>query len=341
MSKEKENLVEEELEDLPEEEEKLYYEYDPDFLKNDEEEIKEEETEEEEEVEEIEEEKEEKSEEKETKEKQRNLDEEVEAILKNITKDDEVKSKGVKFPAQALTKEEALALLNKGFRFYQAMEELAQKEKALQAKEEQLNQVAQQLLDYRAKLESGAGSQAQKASKTYPPELLPSDDDDPTAASLKKAARDLWDRVVQTEERLHTTLTEQELAKQNSKILKEIENAVADFPLASPEEVLLVYLASNGKATPKELAALSHKQRANIDYVKKLLNHVPEVKKMLRDEIIKEYLAEKETKKVPIKSGVTKKVVQRQGKKEPITFDNISQKLRERLAELARSPEED
>lgn len=354
MSKQKDEMLEKELEKyLPpeDEEDEGYIEFSEDIfegLDESEEEIEEEtekEEEKEEAIEELKEEEEEeeekekvkKKEEKEEKkeESKRTLPPEVEEILKQIPEDAEVKSKGMKFPAKALTQEEVLALLNKGFRFYQAMEELAQKEKELKNKEIQLDQLTQQLAQLQAKLMSTGGTQAeQTASRSLPPELQPSEYDDPSVAALKKVAREAWEKAHKLEESLTGLMTKQKTAEVQAQLFREIENAVNDFPLASPEEVLLVYLITEGKKSPREIAALSHKHRANMEYVKKLLTHVPEVKKMLEDEIIKDYLAKQKTKRVPIKSGTTKKVVV--GKKEPevITFDNISQILRQKLAQL-------
>ena len=342
--KEKEILTEADFKD----DEEGYYEYDEEYFKED---LDEEDLEELEEAEEIEEEVEEEEQEEEkpskdeakTETPKRELPPEINEILKRIPEDAEVKSKGMSFPAKELTQEEVLALLNKGFRFYQAMEELAKKEKELRAKEEELSRAFQQIMEYQAKFSQVQQSQVspqRQTSKTLPPELEPSEDDTPEIAAIKKAAAIALEKASKVEESFQSILNEKKMAETQASLMKEIESAVSDFPLASPEEVLLVYLASGGKASIKELAALSHKHRANMDYVKKLITHVPEVKKALEDEIIKEYLAKKTEKNVPVKSGTTKKVVSMKKKPEAITFDNVSQIIRQALKE-AKPEEED
>lgn len=350
MKEEKDELLEEELEEfLPSEEPEGYLDF-PDnvFSEIEEEEEEVEEPEEEEEKEEAEEPEEEETEEEsktETKEeekpKERGLPPEIEEILKHIPEDAEIKSKGMKIPAKALTKEEALALMNKGFRFYQAMEELAKKEKELKNRELQLDEMTQRIAVLQAKLSEGSSQTEQTVSRNIPPELQPSEYDDQTTAAIKKAAREALERAQRLEETLKSMDNKTKMAEIQAQIFREIENAVADFPLASPAEVLLFYLASQGKATPRELAALSHKRQASIEHVKNLLAHAPEIRKMLKDEIIREYLAEQKTKRVPIKSGTTKKVVA--GKKEniPITFDNISQILKKKLSQAKFESEEE
>lgn len=302
------------------------------FPEEEEEEVEETEEEKEEEKEEEEEEKE-KKEEKKTKEKEKEvISSELQAILAHLEKDPILKSKGLEVDVRKLKPEEAKAFLQKGLRFYQAMEELAQKER----------QIQEELRAREAAL-ANAFNQLQTLSKTektsLPKEFEISEDDDPGTVALKKAAAEQWrmaEALKSRVDKLESGLSARELEEQEKKILSEIAELKKDFPLASVEETLAVYALSQGKVPIRQIMSIGHNFYGSADFVRKIFQNCPDIRETIEKEIISNYLAANKkaaAKRVSIKSRGSSAVPSVKAKK-PVEFEDIRAALKKHLSSM-------
>ncbi len=258
-----------------------------------------------------------------------------------MKKDETLKSKGLEVKLEDFSEVELKALLQKGLRFYQAMDELAKEKEAVSSRMQALEQAVEYLQRNQA---SETGKQKEKAADTT---AQLSDDmfevsefDDPQVAALKTTLKQLSEKVNSLTSEYQSTQTQ----KEQEALLKEIESLKEDYPLANVEEVLAVHFLSGGKIPVQKVMEASQKYYGSPDFVKKIFQAHPEIRKSVEEEIVKNYLAKqsgkKSTPKVKV-SGTASKPIVSKPSSEDITFENVSEKALDYLAELARLNKEE
>jgi len=320
---------------------------DIDFSKIGEEILAEEESEEEKEQEVKEKNVEEKVEKKETVEKKekeeekKEVKEELKGIFDVLKKDETLKSKGLEVKLEDFSEAELKALLQKGLRFYQAMDELAKEKEAVSSRMQALEQAVEYLQRNQAsETTKQKGKAAENTAQLSDDMFEVSEFDDPQVAALKTTLKQLSEKVNSLTSEYQSTQTQ----KEQEALLKEIESLKEDYPLANVEEVLAVHFLSGGKIPVQKVMEASQKYYGSPDFVKKIFQAHPEIRKSVEEEIVKNYLAKqsgkKSTPKVKV-SGTASKPIVSKPSSEDITFENVSEKALDYLAELARLNKEE
>lgn len=349
-------LIEEEIENETEENEEVEEKDfdslteddfpDIDFSKIGEEILAEEESEEEKEQEVKEKNVEEKIEKKETVEKKeeegkKEVKEELKGIFDVLKKDETLKSKGLEVKLEDFSEVELKALLQKGLRFYQAMDELAKEKEAVSSRMQALEQAVEYLQRNQATEITKQKEKTAETSAQFSDDMFEvSEFDDPQVAALKTTLKQLSEKVNSLTSEYQSTQTQ----KEQEALLKEIESLKEDYPLANVEEVLAVHFLSGGKIPVQKVMEASQKYYGSPDFVKKIFQAHPEIRKNIEEEIVKNYLAKqsgkKSTPKVKV-SGTASKPIVSKPSSEDITFENVSEKALDYLAELARLNKEE
>jgi len=352
-------LIEEEIENETEENEEVEEKDfdslteddfpDIDFSKIGEEILAEEESEEEKEQEVKEKNVEEKVEKKETVEKKekeeekKEVKEELKGIFDVLKKDETLKSKGLEVKLEDFSEVELKALLQKGLRFYQAMDELAKEKEAVSSRMKALEEAVEYL--QRHQQQEGMASRDSKEAAGQPAQLPEemleiSEYDEPQVAALKTTLKQLSEKVNSLTSEYQSTQTQ----KEQEALLKEIESLKEDYPLANVEEVLAVHFLSGGKIPVQKVMEASQKYYGSPDFVKKIFQAHPEIRKSVEEEIVKNYLAKqsgkKSTPKVKV-SGTASKPIVSKPSSDDITFENVSEKALDYLKELQRLNKEE
>jgi len=278
-------------------------------------------------------------EEKET-EKKKEIKEELKGILNAINKDETLKSKGLEVKIEDFSENELKSLLQKGLRFYQAMDELAKEREAVSSR----MQALEQAVEYLQRNQQEGGKQKEKTadiSAQFSDDMFEvSEFDDPQVAALKTTLKQLSEKVNSLTSEYQSTQTQ----KEQEALLKEIESLKEDYPLANVEEVLAVHFLSGGKIPVQKVMEASQKYYGSPDFVKKIFQAHPEIRKNMEEEIVKNYLAKqsgkKSTPKVKV-SGTASKPIVSKPSSEDITFENVSEKALDYLKELQRLNKEE
>lgn len=290
-------------------------------------------------------EKEKKEETKEAEEKQkREVKKELEGILSAINKDETLKSKGLEVKIEDFTEEELKALLQKGLRFYQAMDEIAKEREAVSSRMKALEEAVEYLQRHQQQegMASRDSKEAAGQSAQLPEEMLEiSEYDEPQVVALKTALKQLSEKVNSLSSVYQTTQTQ----KEQEALLKEIESLKEDYPLANVEEVLAVHFLSGGKIPVQKVMEASQKYYGSTEFVKRVFKAHPEVRQSIEEEMIKNYLAKqsgkKSTPKVKVSGISSKPVGESKPAPETINFDNVSEKAAQYLNELMRLNKEE
>lgn len=274
--------------------------------------------EDEEEEEEIEE-KEEKKEKKLSEEEQRDKDA-MEDAIKYLDEQGGTKYvvKGREYDLRDLTPQEFKDRFSKAGRFYEHMEELSEREKAIQLKEQQVNQNAltvQQLMNqYR-------GGGASQPSANVPDVLKPDDLDDDKTKALKQTLSVAL-REIDT---LKRGQTDTYYRTQEQALLGEIDSLKKEYPLASTEEVIAIKAMYPNVDTRRAMAK-SHEHYSSDDYLKKVFEARPDALREFSEDAVKKYQAKKTKSKGgmsrrPAKTSGTKKVSSKERKPKGFDFD--------------------
>jgi hypothetical protein len=250
----------------------------------------------------------------------------IKKIKEFIKSDTTLKSKGLEAKVGDFTPEELTALLQKGLRFYQAMEENSKRAEELAAKEKMLEDALMLAQHQKGGLsETQKETLAQKAGEIPDETLEITDLDDEATKVLKNSLKQLKAQVAD----LTAAQAQKEAEKQSAALMQEIEKHKEDYPLANVEEVLAVHFLTGGQVPIQKVMEASQKYYGSVDFVKRIFSSNPEIKQEVMGELIKEYLAKqtkaKKTTPVSKTSGETKKVIVSTPEKATITLDNASE----------------
>lgn len=273
--------------------------------------------------------------EEEKKEDKREVSDELKAILEHIKKDETLKSRGLEVKVGDFTPEELKAFLQKGLRFYQAMEELAKERDELSVKQKALDDALARIESFQSQLSTSQKAELTEQAKSIPDAALEiTEDDDPSTVALKTYLKSLKTKV----DELSSVAQEKKVMEEQQALMREVEKHLEDYPLARTEEVLAVHFLSGGKVPIRKIMELSHKHYSSVDFVKRVFKVSPEVRKAIYDEMTKEYLAKTNKTKTPTKkvAGASNKVITTKSEKVSLDFDKASDIARKYLEEARR-----
>ena len=256
------------------------------------------------------------------------VDENLEAIRKLIDTGEETlgKVKGEEVDFSKLTPKERLALQQKGYRFYQEMEELSQLKDNLRAFENELNRNAEQFIKLSQSGQLPGKPSGQQTEATMPVELQDNEYDDEKARALKAWGRSQWEQNQQLSKKVSTLesgYNQEATLREQKKIIDEVERVVEDYPVASKEEIIAIR-AFNPQISAEKIARVSQKHYGSVDFVNKVFTHCPEVKRHFYEEFAKD-LASKKTRTQRIarrpSSSSSKAVTEKQEKPKGKDYD--------------------
>lgn len=274
----------------------------------------------------------------------RKLTEDLKAILTHFDNDETIKSKGLEVKLTDFKPEEIKGFIQKGFRFYQHMEELSTAERAIREREVALGRDIEQIQDLKARLEFEASRMATDARNTMPQELeFDPENDTPETVAMKKAAQETYQANAQLYARLNeieSGFSQARTLEHDQRVMDEIESNKADFPMASPEETIAVHHLSRGKIPIRSIMQKGQQIYGSVDFVDKVFKNCPDVRKHFSEKFTKEYLAKRQAvsgKRVPLRpSGAGLRSEAGKSKKAPITFDNVGTMAKKAIAEADR-----
>lgn len=271
--------------------------------------------------------------------------EDLEAIAKLIDTGEETvgKVKGQDVDFSNFSPQERLALQQKGLRFYQAMEEIAQQQDQLKQAEAQLIQNARMLVQAQktGQLPGGPSNEA-----TIPRELQDklqeNEYDDENTKSLKAITRDLLGKfsvLEQSAQQQQLVQGEQELMNSITELQKE------DYPLASTEEIIAVKAMYNDIPIER-IAMKSHQKYSSKEHVKKVFDSCPDVRQHFYEDAVNTYLAKQKNRKtVPSKPlGSSKRIMSEGGPKpkgRDYDWDDAQADINNYLRDIRRAEREE
>lgn len=275
--------------------------------KEDEEEKEEEK--EEEEVDEVEEKKDLSAEEKQDKDA-------MEDAIKHLDGKTKYIIKGKEYDLTDLTPQEFKDRFSKAGRFYEHMDELSDREKAIQLKEQQVNQNAltvQQLMNQYGK--GGASPSA-----NVPAFLKPDDLDDDNTKALKQTLSAAMQKIDNLERGQQDTY----YRSQEQMLLGEIDSLSKEYPLASREEVIAIKAMYPNVDTRKAMSK-SHEHYVSDDYLNKVFDARPDARREFEEKAVKAYQAKKAKSggmsRRPAKTSGGKKVSTKEKKPKGFDYD--------------------
>jgi len=278
---------------------------------------------------------------------ERKLTKELEGILAQLGKDETLKSQGLEVKLSDFTPKELRDFMQKGFRFYQHMQELSEKEGRLARTDQQLREAAIQIQSLQSQIDSKLKSMAFTGGQetTMPKDLeIDEAEDTPDVVMLKKTAQAQWKHnrsLVDRIDQIEGGFQQQASASRDAELRREVDLLASDYPTASKEEALAVYMLSTGQIPMKKIMERGEQIYGSVDFVHKVFEHHPEVRKAIFDEMTKEYhvrLKKAANKRLPVKQvGTGTKVVAPGKKKELVTFSNVGSKI---LKDLKRKQAE-
>ncbi len=286
------------------------------------------------------EEKEEKEEEVEEKEVEKEKTEKTEAdlikedLISRLDGKTKYRIKGKEYDLVDVEPETILENLSKGGRFFESMEENAAEKKAwsedLRKKEQFLIGQAEIL---RQQVQNTIVEPKEEA---LPPQLEIKEFDSEDVKALKG--------VIATQhtdmQKFKTVLQEQSTSTGGRNLDYEIDTAIKEFPLGSKEEIVAILATPEySHVSIRDAAKASHEHYSGDEYFGKVLEARPEKLRQLKEQHIKEYLAEKgknTSKRIPRRRSSSTASSKLSTKKEKTirNFDDIEARHGEIKAKL-------
>ena len=233
--------------------------------------------------------------------------------------------KGREYDLNDLTGQEILDRFSKAGRFYERMDELAQREKLLNERQGLLDRGASQVQGLMDKYGQIEGTQKEEQ---LPPELQPAEFDTEETKGLKSLIGNLSKEIGT----LKQTQFNQQTSAGEDRLLYELDTLHKDYPLASREEVLAMK-AIRPDIPTRNLMEASHDHYGGDEHFDMVLENNSEKLRELKERHIQEYLSAKAKggKKIPRRksSSTASKKISTKVKKVPTTFDDIEARMDE------------
>lgn len=243
--------------------------------------------------------------------------------------------KGKEYDLHDLSPQEFRDRFSKAGRFYERMQELAEKEKQLIKREglaEEGARRSQEILDQQ-------GARGRKADKVDIPDVLkPADDDTDLERTLKELNTDLLNRV----DKLERGINETTRAYGEQQLERELTTLKKEFPMMSQDEVIAV-LSYYPDSDIRVVAENSHLNRVSDEYIDSVLKHRPDKLREIKESAVEEHLkAHPNVRKISRKKSSTtaSKKISDKKKSTPRTFDEIEARYDELHKGYRRSLED-
>lgn len=261
-------------------------------------------------------------------------------------KDATIKVKGKEYKLSEFKSDEVKTFLQLGLRGTQRLQEVADKERDLTAKEAALNEAANRINLLQQRVERPAADQAAIHAE-LPPDLKPNEMDSEELKAIKSVAAQSWRRSQELAQRLDQyegRAQSQQNAERDRAFVSEIAKMKeTDFPAASLEEVIAVH-ALRPDIPVREIVKKSHEIYNSRGHIDNILKINPLLRREIKEEMVREYLADqKRTPKVagrPSSTG-TRTVAPTRAQKPPRTFEEAGKAAKVRLAELIAAEKEE
>jgi len=263
-------------------------------------------------------------------------------------KDATIKVKGKEYKLSEFKPDEVKTFLQLGLRGTQRFQEVAEKERQLAEKEATLNAVADRVNLLQQQLaRGGAPSLGTTTAKVeLPKELAPNDMDSEEMRVIKSAAAQSWTRSQELAQRLDQiegrTRSQQDAEAGKAFVDNISKMKEADYPNASLEEVIAIH-SLRPDIPVREIVKKSHEIYSSRGHIDNVLKTNPLLRRELKEEMVAEYLAEKQRK--PTVSGRPSpqggKVAPAPAHKAPRTIEEANKMAKARLRELVAAEEEE
>lgn len=189
-------------------------------------------------------------------------------VLKHLEGKTVIKVKGIERDIKDLTPEEIRVRIQKGDRFYQEMDSLADQRRQLDADRQKVNSDAEQVNRLMGQYSKPPQQQRQAQ---LPEGLRPHDDDTDNEKNLKGYIAQLATQVND----LQRGQVETRQTTESDAMLNEVDNLVEDYPLASREEVLAMKAVRPDIGT-RELMEVSHNYYSSDKFIDKYFEVNPD-----------------------------------------------------------------
>jgi len=170
--------------------------------------------------------------------------------------------------------------------------------------------------------------------------LKPGQFDTEEVAGLKQFAAEQQQRL----DRLEGNFSQRQQEEKLRGIQGEVDTLYRDYPMASRDEVLAVKLA-HPEVNTEDLMRMAHEYYSSKDHIDSALKHNPTYKREYEQEVIKQYLARKQSaKKIagqPAAANSSSSKVSEKGKIPIRTFDDALVASRAYVREAKRIADED
>jgi len=262
---------------------------------------------------------------------------EVEEILRTVGGETELNVKGKWLKVSELPKQEIKNILQKGTRFYQEMEELSGREKAIMDQESLLAERAR-YIDSIGQQRAGLLPGGLARATTIPKELQVNDYDTDEVKSLKSALINMGSKV----EAIEGASQAQTLSRGKQELMNEINSYSQEYPLAGLEEVVAVKVLYPNVPVEKIMQE-SHRNRSSQGHIDKIFKSCPDLERHYYEASVAKYLKVQKTLKVnpskPIGSTVSN--ISSGKSKIPRDFDEAGDFARARFAEMQKQAGEE
>jgi len=222
---------------------------------------------------------------------------EEDPVVTYLGKDAKLKVRGKEYSLADFSPEDVKSFLQIGLRGTQRFQEVADKERTLAQREEQVTRAAQQLNTLMQRYPKGIEQpgESQRMEK-LPPELEPGEYDTDEVKHVKAAAAQVWKQnqsLVGRLDNIEHGMQSAEEQRESQELLGEIVTLKQEYPLASVEEVIAVHaLRPNIPVT--EIVRKSHEIYSSRQHFDQVLKANPILRKEIKDEMVKEYRMEQQ-----------------------------------------------
>lgn len=267
----------------------------------------------------------------------------AEQVLRMVGKDALIRVKGVEKPLSSFSPDEIVNWLQKSMRADQVFQEAS-------AQRRQMEEERRKLEERSALLEKGAAlvsdrlgfAQGGQGDQTgnVPDFLKPGQYDSEEVTALKQFSIQQQQRL----ERLEGNFTQRQQADKLRDIQGEIDRLSTDYPMAARDEVLAVKLG-HPEVSTDELMRMAHEYYSSKDFIDKALKYNPTYKREYDAEVVKRYIAQKQSaKKIagqPAAAKSSSSKVSDKGKKPIRDFEDATKAARAFYGESRRMASED
>jgi hypothetical protein len=256
-------------------------------------------------------------------------------LINHLGEDTILNIKGKQYPLKNLSKDEIVKYLQIGMRPNQIYDDLAAQRKEIELKEATLTRGAETVQRLMEQYGTTSNQGMTRGTTTIPDILKPSELDTDEVKALKQLSLSLSERVGSVEKNAQQSNME----RQGQAMMAEINALKNDYPAASIEEAIAIKSYYPDIPLDK-IMEHSHKHYASKEYLDTVFKADPTIRREVKEEMVKEYLAQKaKAKVIPRKSGASGLSIET-GKTKPVkSFEDADEKALAHLQAIIASQE--